>query len=56
MPVLDVVQLLQNSHGDNNVVLVEGCHCGGVMQQHIGIQNIRLLDDGLQCGFFYAQG
>jgi hypothetical protein len=38
------------------MVLLEGGDGGGIVEQDVGIQNIGLLGDGFQVGFFYAQG
>ena len=56
VPVLDVIQFLQDGHGNHDVVLLEGGYRRGVVQQDVGVQHIGLLDDRFKSCFFYAQG
>ena len=57
MAILDLVEFLENGHGNDDTVLFESGNCCGVVQQDIGVQYISLLDDGFQIrGFFYTQG
>ena len=40
--ILDVIEFFEDSHGDHHVMLGEGCHRSGVMQQYVGIQDVNL--------------